>query len=355
MVRPCDLVISEKAALELMGHSPRHEIAGPDESPIRGRRVLVTGAGGSIGSRIAAHAASSGASEITLLDTSERDLFWIDRHLHEAQATHVRPVLGSVCDQGLLRALLGDAAPEVIFHAAAYKHVGLVERNPIAAIKTNVIGTRVLALAAADARIDCLIAISSDKAVEPAGTMGLTKKVAEKIITSAAESIRAACVRFGNVIGSSGSLLQVLESDWERLGRIEVRDAEARRYFVSPDEVVRLLEAAVAVAEGGEIFVLDTGEPRRVLDLAIRFLESKGCGDPMAMIRFTSLLPGEKREEKLWSANRPEATPYAGILLAREPVSDRMGFLQTLDDIERACREGNEKAALSILHQAADL
>jgi FlaA1/EpsC-like NDP-sugar epimerase len=309
---------------------------------------LVTGAGGFIGSRLSAHAAYSGASEITLLDTSEPDLFWTDRYLDETETIDVRPVLGSVRDDGLVRALLDETLPEVIFHTAAYKHVGLVERNPLAAITTNVLGTRVLARAAADAGVDCLIAISSDKAVEPEGTMGFTKKVAEKIVSSAIGSIRATSVRFGNVIGSSGSFLQVLERDWAQRRRIEVRDERARRFFVSSGEVVQLLETVAAIAGGG-------GGPRRILDLAVRFLESKGCVDPMAAIRVTSLLPGEKIDEQLWSGKEPEPTPYPGIRVVREPVSDRDRLNTYLDEIEKACRDRNEAVALSLLNQAAGL
>jgi FlaA1/EpsC-like NDP-sugar epimerase len=317
--------------------------------------VLVTGAGGSIGSELARGLLAAGVSRLYLLDTSERDLFWIHRELAAQYPSQtVSAVLGSVCDAQLLEHVFADGEFDLVVHAAAYKHVSLVRKNRLAAIRVNVLGTRRVLHAASATGVGRLLAVSTDKAVEPASVMGLTKRAAERLIGAHSGPTKAASVRFGNVLGSSGSLLPIFDRDWAESGRIEVRDGEASRYFLTPEEVRGLLLAVCGMIDGGEVFVLRTGDPVRVLDLARRFLKERGCSDPDARIDLTALLPEEKLEEALWKGPEPEPTRHPNILRTREPAPDPATQAAVIEALERACKDRDEAVAMNLLHRLAD-
>jgi FlaA1/EpsC-like NDP-sugar epimerase len=321
---------------------------------VDGLSVLITGAGGSIGSELARGFMAARVARLCLLDTSEKDLFWIHRELaaqYPSQA--VSAVLGSVCDAPLLEQVFAEGQFDLVVHAAAYKHVSLVRKNRLAAIRVNVLGTRCVLQAASATGVGRLLAVSTDKAVEPASVMGLTKRAAERLVGAHSGPTKAASVRFGNVLGSSGSLLPIFDRDWAESGRIEVRDGEASRYFLTPDEVRGLLLAVCGMIDGGEVFVLRTSDPVRVLDLARRFLKEHGCSDPDAHIDLTALLPEEKLEEALWKGPEPEPTRHPNILRTRESTPDPARQAAMIEALEQACKDRDEAAAMNLLHRIA--
>jgi FlaA1/EpsC-like NDP-sugar epimerase len=318
--------------------------------------ALVTGGGGSVGSELARGLASAGAAQIYLLDTSESNLFWIHRELEKQVncPSSVSAVIGSICDPLLLEQLFAEGEFDLVVHAAAYKHVGLVSKNPLAAIHANIIGTRNLLEAASSAGVDRFLSISSDKAVEPVSVMGMTKRAAERTVAGLAGPVRAASIRFGNVIGSSGSVLPIFENDWVKFGRIEVRDVDAKRFFLTPYECRGLLLVAAGMIEGGEVFALQTGEPVRILDLARRFLVARGCANPDACIDITSPLPEEKRDEILWAGQAPDRTTHPNIFRLREPAPDASQLKAAFQMLEQACEDRDEQVAMSLVRQIAE-
>ena len=298
--------------------------------------ICVTGAGGYIGSALVKALAQAGAEELLLLDSSEYALFEIQRYM---EAAHPRvcsePLLGSVGDAGLLDAVFGRFHPEIIFHAAAFKHVGLLERNPFAAIANNALGSYTLAEAAARHGARNLVFVSTDKAARPASVMGVSKRIAEMLILSACGSdcFRANAVRLGNVIGSPGSVIPLLLERIERGEDLCVTHPEASRYFLSLDQTVAAILAAADAECEGKILLPEFGEPVRIAELA----EFLGKGLP---IRFTGLRPGEKISEDLIGPDEEPAGVIHGALtvvnsrkLSREDCENAVQRL--LDCVQR--------------------
>jgi FlaA1/EpsC-like NDP-sugar epimerase len=277
-----------------------------------GRRVLVTGAGGSIGSRLA-WALTSGppasrAASLILLDSSEHALYECLRHLGAPGNSAVTPVVGSCCDLALLRWLFENHKPELILHAAAYKHVPLMERNPFAAIANNSLGTYRLVMAAAEAGAVRLVMVSTDKAVNPRSIMGASKRIAELIVLSHATATFEMCaVRLGNVLGSSGSVVPVFEEQIRRGVPLTVTDPEATRFFMTLGEVEAAVLKAAASGVSGKILVPEFGEARRIVDLA-RYI----AGDAKAPIEFGGLRPGDKLHEELVAGDEEIAAEKVG-------------------------------------------
>lgn len=301
---------------------------------IAGRVVLVTGAGGSIGSELCRQALALAPSALLLLDQSEYALYEIHQEVLTrlptggAAAPRLIPLLGSVCDAERMNEVMSTWAPDTVYHAAAYKHVPLVEHNPSEGIRNNVVGTLVAARAALDHGVADFVLISTDKAVRPTNIMGASKRLAEMVLQALADEARATkftMVRFGNVLGSSGSVVPKFRQQIRDGGPITLTHPDITRYFMTIPEAAQLVIQAGAMARGGDVFVLDMGQPVRIQDLARRMVELSGLTvrdeaspDGDIEIEITGLRPGEKLFEELLIGDNPEPTTHARIMRARE-------------------------------------
>lgn len=271
---------------------------------LSGRCVLVTGAGGSIGSALCRTLAGSGVRRLILLDNGENALYEIDRELRDLPnaAEHV-PVLGGVLDDSLLSRLFEQYSPDVIFHAAAFKHVPLLELNPFAAIENNVLGTYVLARMACLHGAEHMILTSTDKAADPISVMGASKRIAELVVLAFGEE-RTTCmriVRLGNVLGSKGSVVPLFLDQIARGGPVTVTHPEALRYFITSEQAVQALLSAVSHIYSGNVLVPQMGAPLRVAELARSLIEQHGAHPGGAPVVFTELRQGDKLQEVLIS------------------------------------------------------
>lgn len=313
------------AEIPLEEFLPRQPIAlppGPVDALIRGKRILVTGAGGSIGSEIARQMVQFGCSHLTLLDHSEFQLFEIDRELGGiTTAMTRRAVLANVRDEARIREVFEQEGPDIIFHAAALKHVALVENNAAEGVLTNVQGTWNVIRAAIDARAAQFVLISTDKAVDPSNVMGATKRIAETLLELAPDSpTRLSAVRFGNVLGSAGSVVPIFRDQIARGGPVTVTHPDVNRYFMTIPEAVQLVLHSTAVKaaradEGPSKFLLEMGEPVRIADLARQMIELSGKKpDVDIKIVFTGLKQGEKIAEILSDYGEDPRPCVDGIL-----------------------------------------
>jgi FlaA1/EpsC-like NDP-sugar epimerase len=297
-----------------------------------GATVLVTGAGGSIGSELCRQIARVEPHRIVLLDHAEDNLFSIQRELEDER--HVPPsMLAAVladCKEGeRMREVFAEHRPTVVFHAAAYKHVGLMEQNPVEAVRNNAIGTRVVAQVAGEVGVERFVLVSTDKAVAPATVMGASKALAEFALEAAAArfpSTRYAAVRFGNVLGSSGSVVPIFRRQIERGGPVTVTDERMTRYFMTIPEAVQLIirSGSLAVGQGAEVFVLDMGEPVRIVELARAMIDLSGLDpDRDIDVEIVGRRPGEKLHEELFNSyERRRATAAEKIFVAeRDPLA----------------------------------
>jgi FlaA1/EpsC-like NDP-sugar epimerase/lipopolysaccharide/colanic/teichoic acid biosynthesis glycosyltransferase len=312
---------------------------------LTGATVLITGAGGSIGSEICRQVARFGPSRLVLFSHGEDSLYRIEKELRRtfADVDYV-PVLGTVREQAKLDWVISHHQPKVIFHAAAYKHVPLMESNEDEAVLNNVVGTRNLVAAAEAGGVPRLVSISTDKAVEPASVMGASKRFGELLVQHAARRTGRSyvVVRFGNVLGSRGSVVPLFQEQIATGGPVTVTHPEVTRYFMTIPEAVRLVLQAATLGRGGEVFVLDMGEPVRIYDLAADLIRLHGL-EPERDIQivFTGLRPGEKLHEALYTqAEYVRETTHPGIRVATEepPVPDEELAI-VLDELERLARE----------------
>jgi FlaA1/EpsC-like NDP-sugar epimerase len=297
---------------------------------IAGRRVLITGAGGTIGAELARQIAAYDPAHVSLLDNGEHALYRIDLEFGENWPDlSRRAVLGDVRDGGRLAVVFEREQPDLVFHAAAFKHVPMVEENPNEGVLTNVMGTANVARACLAAEVKVMVQISTDKAVNPTSVMGASKRIAEMIcqgLSLSSATCRFVTVRFGNVLGSTGSVVPLFQRQLARGGPLTVTDPDVTRYFMTTREAVELILAATAAApagdEGGKIFVLDMGKPVRILDLARQMIRLAGLTPEVDIpITFTGLRPGEKLyEELLHDGEEPGPTPLSGVNLAAPRV-----------------------------------
>jgi len=331
---------------------------------VQGRRVLITGAGGTIGAELTRQIADLAPSEIVLFEQSEHALYQIDLELAERWPDQPRrALLGDVRQADRVDRVLADAKPDILLHAAAYKHVPLTEANLEEAILTNALGTRVLAQAALRHGVGVMVLISTDKAVNPTNVMGASKRVAEMVaqsldLAAAAEhrQTRFVTVRFGNVLGSSGSVVPLFQRQLAQGGPLTVTHPDVTRFFMTTREAVELiLQAAAMPAEAihaeGKIFVLDMGEPVRIQDLARQMIRLVGLkpGSDIKIV-FTGLRPGEKLyEEVLHQAETLVPTPQQGIMLAAPRIIDGAELNRALDDLAEAARNRDDARALALL------
>ena len=320
----------------------------------RGRSVLITGAGGSIGSELCRQVLTCRPARLVLMELSEFALYTIDSELRALAGKldcEIVPILGTVTDRRHVRYVLEHHRIDVVLHAAAYKHVPMVEANPLAGIANNVLGTNTLAREAYDYGVNRFILVSSDKAVRPIGVMGATKRLAELIVTDLArESTRTvfSIVRFGNVLGSSGSVIPRFREQILRGGPVTLTDPDITRYFMTAQEATRLVLWAGTLASGGEIFVLDMGKPVRIADLARQVIESSGysvrdASNPNGDIDIvvTGLRPGEKLHEELSITGELQPTAHNKLRCSVEQGLSGFELARALQALRKAVATGD--------------
>ncbi|MBT2334935.1 polysaccharide biosynthesis protein [Variovorax paradoxus] len=329
---------------DLLGRDP----VAPDDNllhrHVRGKVVLVTGAGGSIGSELCRQIVQLKPSVLLLVEWSEYALYAIHRELEQkAPALSVVPLLASVCDGARMRQIMGVWRPNTVYHAAAYKHVPLVEHNPVEGLVNNTLGTLTTALAARDHGIGQFVLVSTDKAVRPTNIMGASKRLAEMTLQGLAQQKPRTCfsmVRFGNVLGSSGSVVPLFRQQIEAGGPITLTHEDITRYFMTIPEAAQLVIQAGAMAEGGDVFVLEMGAPVRIIDLARRLVELSGrtvCdarnpeGDIELLI--TGLRPGEKLYEELLIGDNAMTTAHPRVMKAHEACPPWAELAQQIDEL----------------------
>jgi len=330
---------------------------------LRDRTVLVTGATGSIGSELCRQILRFRPRALWALDIDESRLFFLEKELqeHVMEGSSLYPVIGDIRNRAKIEQIFSEAKPDVIFHAAAYKHVPLMEKHPEEAVKTNVRGTQIVAEAALKHGAEKFVLISTDKAVSPSSVMGATKRVAEHLILLLNERARRenkptrfVAVRFGNVLGSRGSVFPIFEEQIRRGGPVTVTHPEMKRYFMLPEEAVFLVLQAAAMGKGGEVFVLDMGDPIKILDLAKEMIKLAGYEPDVDIpIVFTGMRPGEKLFEELLTAEEgTEASKHKKIWIARiSPPENEEEFSKFLNSLFRAAKKGDGESIRHILRK----
>lgn len=297
---------------DLLGRDPVQLDQTMIEKQLRGKKILVTGAGGSIGSEICRQVAKFKPKEIVILGHGENSIYQLNMELVGKYSQHftITPVIADVQDRKRIFEVMDKCKPDVVYHAAAHKHVPLMELNPREAVKNNILGTRNVAEAASHARVKAFVMVSTDKAVNPPNIMGATKRLCEMIVQDMAtrsEYTKFVAVRFGNVLGSRGSVIPLFKKQIAEGGPITVTHPDIVRYFMTIPEAAQLVIQAGALARGGEIFVLDMGQPVKIVDLAKNLIRLSGYDEGDIEIKFTGLRPGEKMYEEL--LNEGEVNP----------------------------------------------
>lgn len=314
-----------------------------------GKRILVTGAGGSIGSELVRQISRFEPQVVGLLDFSELNLFQVEQEFRlRLQTLPTESFLTDIRDREALQEVLTRFRPHVIFHAAAYKHVPMQESHPREAVLNNVLGTRNLVELAVEADAERLVLVSTDKAVRPTNVMGATKRVAELFVESmnGRQVTRFVAVRFGNVFSSSGSVIPLFQQQIAAGGPVTVTHPEVTRYFMSIPEAAQLILQAGAMGEGGEIFILDMGEPIRIVDMARDLIRLHGLEpDKDVLIEFTGLRPGEKLyEELITSGEGIVSTNHKKILVLRGKTLDAPALLAQIESLLAVARQGDDEA-----------
>src|SRR4030095_16702316 len=323
------------------------------EREVRNKTVLVTGAGGSIGSELCRQIAQHRPRLLILLERHENSLYDLELDLRKEFPDHAfLPVVGDILDVVKIDRLFGANSINLVYHAAAYKHVPMMEREPIEAIRNNVFGTLCLARLARTHGVEKFILISSDKAVRPTNIMGTTKRVAELIMKGMlGESTKFVAVRFGNVLGSNGSVIPVFRKQIANGGPVTVTHSEATRYFMSISEAVQLVMVAGTLGNGGEIFLLDMGEPVKITDLARRLISLTGLQpDKDVEIVFTGLRPGEKLHEELyWQGEGIVPTENKKITMWKPNGLDTTTLFSQLTELEKSIEANDLGRAMATL------
>ncbi len=343
---------------DILGREPVRLDTAAVASYLERETVLVTGAGGSIGSELCRQVAAIGPECLVLVERSETALADIARELgHDRGSSAVVPVLGDVRDRAKMHDVFERYRPAVVFHAAAYKHVPIVEANAIESVRNNVLATKVIAEVASEAAAKSFVLVSTDKAVNPKSVLGQTKAVCEWIVAAAAakesNGTRFLSVRFGNVLGSSGSVVQLFRRQIASGGPLTVTHEDMTRYFMTIPEAAQLIIQAGAIGEGGDVFVLDMGTPVKIVDLARNMIRLSGQEpDRDIAIEFVGPRPGEKLHEELWDAGESAApTSHPKILrCAWQPV-DFAWLDEELAELERLAEDGATLEAVQKLRE----
>jgi len=329
---------------------------------------MVTGAGGSIGSELCRQLIACRPAKIVLFEQSEYNLYMADLDLAkrtQSCAVEICSRLGSVTDPMRLRQVMAEERVEIILHAAAYKHVPLVEGNELEGARNNILGTKILADAAVSAGIERFILVSTDKAVRPTSVMGATKRLAELIVQDVqtrAPDTKFAMVRFGNVLGSSGSVLPLFQAQIEAGGPVTVTHPEMNRYFMTVSEAARLVLLAGAYAEGGDVFVLDMGKPQKIINIARKLIRLSGrrvkdpvTGEGDIEIKITGLRPGEKLFEELFvDEDSLCKTPHPKILRAEEARLSEIQIAGMLREVQVAIDTANPQKLRKVAMERVD-
>jgi FlaA1/EpsC-like NDP-sugar epimerase len=325
-------------------------------SYLTGETVLVTGAGGSIGSELCRQIAAMGAERIVLVDHGENALVEIERELeHERRYGAAVPVLADVKHKAKMRQIFERYQPAVVFHAAAYKHVPLMEQNALEAVRNNVVATSVVADVASEHRVKRFVLVSTDKAVNPSNVLGQTKAVSEWIVQAAAaheqNGTQFICVRFGNVLASSGSVIPLFRRQIARGGPVTVTHPEMTRFFMTIPEAVQLVIQAGAIGESGDIYVLDMGQPVKIVDLAHNMIRLSGKEPGRDVkVEFIGVRPGEKLHEELWGdGEQAVPTSHAKILRCAGRPVDPAWLDEELNELERLVETGETLDVVSRL------
>lgn len=350
-----------------LGRKQEDEALQPGAEAYAGRVVLVSGAGGSVGSELCRQVLTMRPRRLVLFEMSEIALYLVDRELRElAEGSDVEivPVLGSTTDSRLSRIVMKDHGVEVVLHAAAYKHVPLVEANPLAGLANNVLGTRTLADAAIEAQVKRFVLVSTDKAVHPTSVMGASKRLAELVIQDMAKrsaGTEFSIVRFGNVLGSSGSVVPLFKEQIERGGPVTLTHEDVTRFFMTITEAAKLVLLAGSFEDpsrdcAGEVYVLDMGKPMRIRDLAVQMIESAGYSvrdefNPGGDIEIVTvgLRPGEKLHEELLIGEGLLTTPHPKILRAEEASLSELQMAAGLRALHAAIAKGDAEAARKVI------
>lgn len=321
---------------------------------LRERVVLVTGAGGSIGSEICRQVAAFEPSRLLLVERAENNLFEIHRELvRRHPELEIVPLIGDVSDRERMRQVFATHAPYAVFHAAAHKHVPMMEWNPGEAIKNNVFGTKTVADLAHDHGVGSFVMISTDKAVNPTSVMGASKRVAEMYVQALASrsDTRFVTVRFGNVLGSAGSVIPIFRQQIASGGPVTVTHPDMRRYFMTIPEACQLVLQAGSMGEGGEIFVLDMGEPVKIVDLARDLIRLSGFRpDEDIAIEFTGMRPGEKLFEELSTdAEHADKTRHPKIFVGRREAAEWSAVQRHLEALEACLEQPTRDRVVAVL------
>jgi len=313
---------------DLLARHPKDLDLDTISSFVKGKSILITGAGGSIGSEITRQCKKFGASFLTLIDNSEYNLYQIGEQIENAELK-----LLSVTDKNRLVTVFNDVRPEIVIHAAAYKHVPICESNQDIAVLNNVLGTKNVIDVSIENNVDKVVVISTDKAVRPTNVMGVTKRVTELYANNVdAKDTEIVSVRFGNVLGSSGSVIPKFKKQIEEGGPVTVTHPEITRYFMLVSEACQLVLQTAAIARGGELFVLDMGESIKIVDLAKQMIRLYGKKDEVE-IKFTGLRPGEKLYEELLIDVNEKETQYSSIFIAQPTHYDITQLNEDIDDL----------------------
>jgi FlaA1/EpsC-like NDP-sugar epimerase len=356
------ILVSELKEVDISDLLGRYEVEANKElinKNIKDKVVLITGAGGSIGSEISRQVLKNKAKKLILLDSNEYALYSIQKEIEGfSEDQSVSSILTNVNNKKRMLEICKSFQVDTIYHTAAYKHVPLVEENPFEAVFNNILGTQSCAEAAIESNVETFVLISTDKAVRPTNIMGATKRFAELILQSLSKNsdTRMTMVRFGNVIGSSGSAIPLFQQQIKEGGPVTVTHPEVIRYFMSIPEAAELVIQAGALGEGGDVFVLDMGEPVKIYELAKRLINLSGMEvkdkdnpDGDIEIVFTGLRPGEKLYEELLIGDKVHSTIHKQIFRAEEEYLSEEKLAVHIDSIKEAEKRGNLMALRDIL------
>jgi FlaA1/EpsC-like NDP-sugar epimerase len=340
---------------DVLGREPVEVDLEASAAYVRGRAVLVSGAGGSIGSELCRQLARLGASRLVLVEQNESALYEMERELADERGFPAAiPVLADCGDLPKLREVFERYRPEVVFHAAAYKHVPMLETNPLQAVTNNVLATRTMVQVAVEFGVERFVMISTDKAANPKNLLGQSKAVCEWIVESFAlrddVDTRFVAVRFGNVLGSSGSVIPIFRRQIERGGPVTVTHPEMTRFFMTIPEASSLVVQAGAIGGRGQVYVLDMGEPVKIIDLARQMIALSGRSEEQVPITFVGTRAGEKLHEVLWDDTEAVGpTSHPKIMRAARPPIDGEWLEEQLAELERLVEEGDTLGVVSKL------